>query len=410
MVVATIIGLVALWPHTHTRRLPGSFGPPAELVDGTVTSVVTTRCPAAQKSCSTVRVRVTSGPDRGRSAQLPELTFGTDVPKLEQGDRVVLGRSVDPTGRVDYYFSDLQRRRPLFLLAIGFAVVVVAVARWRGLAALIGLAITWTVLVWFVLPAVLDGKSPIAVALVGSSIIMLFVLYLVHGLNARTTTALLGTLASLGLTGALAGVFVAASHITGLSSEEATYLLAAGGRLNLSGVVLAGVVIGSLGALNDVTVTQASSVWELHAVNPALRAADVYRSGMRIGRDHIASTVYTLVFAYAGASLPLLILFTLADRRVGDILTSEVVAEEIVRTLVGSIGLVASVPLTTALAAAVVTRSTEPTNATRRRRRRPSLRAAGDRLALRLRRRAHRRRDQWQPPRGEREFRDDTDA
>jgi uncharacterized membrane protein len=408
MVVATIIGLVALWPHTRTRRLPGSFGPPAELVDGTVTSVANTRCPAVQKLCSTVRVRVTSGPDRGHAAQLPELTFGTDVPTLEKGDRVVLGRSVDPTGRVDYYFSDLQRRRPLFLLAVGFAVVVVAVARWRGLAALIGLAITWTVLVWFVLPAVLDGKSPIAVALVGSSLIMLFVLYLVHGLNARTTTALLGTLASLGLTGALAGVFVAASHITGLASEEATYLLAVGGRVNLSGVVLAGVVIGSLGALNDVTVTQASSVWELHAVNPALRALDLYRSGMRIGRDHIASTVYTLVFAYAGASLPLLILFTLADRRVGDILTSEVMAEEIVRTLVGSIGLVASVPLTTALASAVVTRSVEPAKPTRRRR--PSLRAAGDRLALRFRRRTHARRDQWRPPRGEREFWDETEA
>jgi uncharacterized membrane protein len=244
---------------------------------------------------------------------------------------------------------------------------------------------------------------------VGSSIIMLAVLYLVHGLNARTTTALLGTLVSLGLTGVLAGVFVAASHITGLASEEATYLLAVGGRLNLSGVLLAGVVIGSLGALNDVTVTQASSVWELHAVNPALRAVDLYRSGMRIGRDHIASTVYTLVFAYAGASLPLLILFTLADRRVGDILTSEVVAEEIVRTLVGSIGLVASVPLTTALASAVVTHGVEATKPTRRLpRRRPSLRAAGERLALRRRRRAHARRDQWRPPRGEREFWDEA--
>src|SRR5207244_8609393 len=341
MVLATIVGLVALWPHTRTRRLPASFGPPAELVDATVTAVASKRCPADQNVCSTVRVRVTSGPDRGHSAQLPELTFGADVPTLKIGDRVVLGRSVDPTGRVDYYFSDLQRRRPLVLLAIGFAVAVVAVARWRGFAALIGLAVTWTVLVWFVLPAVLDGKSPLAVALVGSSIIMLFVLYLVHGLNARTTTALLGTLASLGLTGALASAFVAASHITGLSSEEATYLQAVGGRLNLSGVILAGVVIGSLGALNDVTVTQASSVWELHAVNPALRAVDLYRSGMRIGRDHIASTVYTLVFAYAGASLPLLILFTLADRRVVAIRTSEVVAGEIGRPPGGRSGRVA---------------------------------------------------------------------
>ena len=230
-----------------------------------------------------------------------------------------------------------------------------AVGRWRGFAALIGLAITWAVLVWFVLPAVLDGKSPLAVALVGSSVIMLFVLYLTRGLQRPTTTALLGTLVSLGLTGVLASVFVAASHITGLSSEEGVYL-AVGGRATRErrpprrhrdrrarraerrhghpGV-------GGLGAARR---------------RPDVSTVALYRSAMRIGRDHIASTVDTLVLAYAGASLPLLILFTLADRRVGDILTSEMVAVEIVRTLVGSIGLVASVPLTTALAAVVVTR------------------------------------------------------
>jgi uncharacterized membrane protein len=331
-----------------------------KLVDATVTSARNAPCPAVQNVCSTVRVRVTSGPDRGKTTQLPELTFGADVPTLEQGDRVVLGRVVDPTGRVDYYFSDLQRRRPLLLLALLFAVAVVAIGRWRGFAALIGLAITWTVLVWFMLPAVLDGKSPVAVALVGSAVIMFFVLYLTHGLHMQTTTALLGTLVSLGLTGVLASVFVAASHITGLSSEENVYLQSVGGRFSVSGVLLAGIVIGALGALNDVTVTQASAVWELHAANPAFRPFALYRSAMRIGRDHIASTVDTLVLAYAGASLPLLILFTLADRPVGDILTSEIVAEEIVRTLVGSIGLVASVPLTTALAAVVVTRSRHP--------------------------------------------------
>ena len=357
LVVATAVGVVVLWPDDRSYELPGSFGPPVELVDATVTSVRSTQCPAVQNLCSTVRARVTSGPDRGKTTQLPELILGADVPTLEQGDRVVLGRSVDPTGRVDYYFADLQRRQPLFLLALLFAVAVVAIGRWRGFAALIGLAITWTILVWFMLPALLDGKSPLAVALVGSALIMLFVLYLTHGLHTQTTTALLGTLASLGLTGVLASVFVAAAHITGLASEESVYLQSVGGRFSVSGVLLAGIIIGALGALNDVTVTQASAVWELHAANPSFRARALYRSAMRIGRDHIASTVDTLVLAYAGASLPLLILFTLGDRPVGDILTGELVAAEIVRTLVGSIGLVASVPLTTALAAAVVTRS-----------------------------------------------------
>jgi uncharacterized membrane protein len=356
LILVTVAGVVLLWPDDRSYELPGDVGPPVDLVDATVSSVRSAPCPAVQNVCSTVRARITTGPDRGETKQLPEIVLGADLPALERGDKVVLGRVVDPTGRVDYYFADLQRRAPLVLLALIFAVAVVAVGRWRGFAALIGLVVTWTVLLWFILPAVLDGKSPVSVALVGSSVIMLFVLYLTHGIQARTTTALLGTLLSLGITGVLASVFVTGAHITGLASEESVYLQSIGVQFSLSDVLLAGIVIGALGALNDVTVTQASAVWELHAADPTFRPSALYRSAMRIGRDHIASTVDTLVLAYAGASLPLLILFTLGDRPTGDILTSEIVAVEIVRTLVGSIGLVASVPLTTALAAAVVTR------------------------------------------------------
>ena len=410
LVLATIVGLVALWPEHRTHSLPGDASPPVDLVDATVTSVVSAPCPAVQNVCSDVRVRITSGTDRDDSARLPEVILGADVPRLERGDRVVLGRTEDPTGRVDYYFSDFQRRTPLVLLALAFALVVVAVGRWRGFAALIGLGATWLVLLWFVLPAILDGKSPLAVALVGSSVMMLFVLYLTGGFNARTTAALLGTLASLGLTGGLASVFVAASHLTGLSTEEGIYLQTIGGRVNLSGVILAGVVIGALGALNDVTVTQASAVWELHAVNPTLRARALYHSAMRIGRDHIASTVDTLVLAYVGASLPLFILFTVSNRRVGDILTSEVVAGEVVRTLVGSIGLVASVPLTTGLAAAVVASGGSTSEVAPRMRRTSArlwLRRVSARVARPFQERAQRRRAAWRPAKGEREFRDE---
>jgi uncharacterized membrane protein len=410
LVLATIAGLVALWPENRTKSLPGDIGPTADLVNATVTSVTSAPCPAAQNICSHVRVRVTSGPDRGDRVQLPELILGADVPGLERGDRVVLGRTEDATGRAEYYFSDFQRRTPLVWLALIFAAAVVAVGRWRGLAALIGLAITWIVLLWFVLPAILDGESPVAVALVGSGVMMLFALYLTGGFNARTTTALLGTLASLALTGVLASLFVTAAHLTGLSSEEGVYLQTVAGRVDLSGVLLAGIVIGALGALNDVTVTQASAVWALHAVNPALRARELYGRAMRIGRDHIASTVDTLVLAYVGASLPLLIVFTLADRRVGDILTSEVVASEVVRTLVGSIGLVASVPLTTGLAAIVVASGGKRSVSARpfgRSLPRPSLRAIASRVGRPFRERAQRRRASWRPSRAEREFHDE---
>jgi uncharacterized membrane protein len=187
--------------------------------------------------------------------------------------------------------------------------------------------------------------------------------YVAHGVSARTTTALLGTLGSLALTALLAAVFVSATHLTGLASEETTSLQSAVGDVSLSGLVLAGIVIGSLGVLNDVTVTQASAVWEVHAANPSQSRRRLYSSGMRVGRDHIASTVYTLVLAYAGASLPLLILFSVAGQNLTNVLTGDLVGVEIVRTLVGSIGLVAAVPLTTALAAIVVAtsgRSVEP--------------------------------------------------
>lgn len=356
--LATIVGLAVLWPrHGVTNARP--LGTPAPLVNATVTATRATRCgPAGLSRCQDVTVRVTSGPDRGHAETMPEQVLGPGVPDLHPGDLIVVGRNVDPLGGpVQYNFADYQRAFPLWLLAIAFAVVVVLVARWRGLAALAGLALAWLVLVRFVLPDVLDGRSPVGVALVASAAIMIPVLYLAHGFNARTTTALLGTLASLAFTGVLAAVFVGATHLTGTASDEATYIASLAGNVNWSGLMLAGVVIGSLGVLNDVTVTQASATWELHEANPDRPTAKLYRASMRIGRDHIASNVYTLVLAYAGASLPLLILFALAGQPVHSVLTGETVAEELVRTLVGSIGLVASVPITTWLAALVVTRA-----------------------------------------------------
>ena len=195
-------------------------------------------------------------------------------------------------------------------------------------------------LVRFVLPAILAGESALAVATVGAAVIALVIIYLAHGSRPSTTTAVLGTLAALGLTALLAVVFVEATKLTGLSSEEGTYLRGVlGSTINLRGLLLAGIMIGTLGVLNDVTVTQASAVWEIYRANPAVGVRKLYASAMRIGRDHIASTVDTLVLAYAGAALPLFLMFTVADRRLGDVVTGEIVAQEIVQTLVGSLGL-----------------------------------------------------------------------
>jgi uncharacterized membrane protein len=210
------------------------------------------------------------------------------------------------------------------------------------------------VLVWFVLPAVLDGRNPLAVAVVGSAAIAFLALYLAHGFTTMTTVALLGTLASLAITAGLAELFVGLAQLSGFASEEAVVVQVGAARIDLAGIILGGVVIGALGAIDDMTVTQASAVWELRAANPSMSRRSLARSGLRIGRDHVASTVNTLALAYAGASMPVLLLLVLSGQAVATVVSGEVIATEIVRTLVGSIGLVAAVPLTTWLAAAAV--------------------------------------------------------
>jgi uncharacterized membrane protein len=197
------------------------------------------------------------------------------------------------------------------------------------------------------------------VAVVGSCLIMFGVLYLTHGLSARTSTAVLGTLLSLALIGVLGATFAAAAKLTGLDDQTNNLIATLGTGVDARGLLLAGVIIGALGVLDDVTVTQTSVVWELRSANPDLSPAALFTAAMRIGRDHVASAVNTLVLAYAGASLPLLLLFTLSGRALGEVVTAQDVATEVVRTLVGSIGLVASVPITTALAALVASRESD---------------------------------------------------
>ena len=356
--VATLVGLAVLWPDGDAVERPGSFGPPVQLVDGTVVGDREVTCEGSPfgtgSKCRVATVRLAEGPEKGTTVDL-DLFEGPGQPRLHTGDPVVLGRAEGRTG-VDYYFSDFQRRSPLLWLGLVFAVAVIAIGRLRGLAALVGLGLSFVLLIAFVLPAILEGSNPLLVAIVGSSAIMFVLMYLAHGVNSKTTAALVGTLVSLALTGLLAAVFVEVARVAEVTTEETAYLQINASQVSLEGILLGGIIIGSLGVLNDVTVTQASAVWALRGADPKAGAVDLYRRAMRIGRDHIASTVDTLVLAYAGASLPLLLLFTLASRPIGDVVTGGLVAEEIVRTLVGGIGLVASVPVTTALAALVATR------------------------------------------------------
>ncbi|WP_296368541.1 YibE/F family protein [Pseudonocardia sp.] len=351
--IATLVGLAVLWP---TAAAPAAnSGTP---VHGRITATKVSECSpgSGDNGCLALVVHMTDGPLPGRDlAQLVPVEPST--PRYAVGDEIVLSFSGgNPDDPGSYSVVDFQRGASLWWLAGLFAAAVLVLGRWRGLTALVALGLSFVVLIVFVLPAILQGHNPLAVAIVGACLIMFVVLYLTHGPSARTSTAVLGTLVSLALIGALSYGFSVASELTGLDEQTSTLIQSLGTAVDARGLLLAGMVIGALGVLDDVTVTQTSAVWELRRADPTMSARGLFASAMRIGRDHVSSAVNTLVLAYAGASLPLLLLFTLSGRGLGDVITSQDVATEVVRTLVGSIGLVASVPITTALAALVASR------------------------------------------------------
>ncbi|WP_055716451.1 YibE/F family protein [Streptomyces torulosus] len=372
---AVLVGLVVLWPGGAPPHERTGVGFDRQTQSATVTKVEEVDCASvnasgvpptgdtstaegssaqqqAKGTCKKATVRVDTGKDKGRT--FTEIVQPDQSRQLKQGQEVVVAYEPAAPKDLQYSVTDVNRKFPMALLAGIFALAVVVVGRMRGVMALVALAISFLVLTFFILPAILQGSNPLVVAVVGASAIMLIALYMCHGLSARTSVAVIGTLISLLLIGLLGSQFIDWAALTGNTDDNTGLIHGLYPEIDMSGLLLAGVIIGSLGVLDDVTVTQTSAVWELHEANPAMGWRGLYRAGIRIGRDHIASVVNTLVLAYAGAALPLLLLFSIAQSSVGTVANSELVAEEIVRTLVGSIGLVASVPVTTALAALVV--------------------------------------------------------
>jgi uncharacterized membrane protein len=376
--VAVVAGAAWLWPSQQKLDIPLPFqnaaggavtteaghvvsSTAATCGDQSVGAVLTAKPVSADGEgahCVQSFIAIDSGPNKGANTLL-EFSGGPGQPNLAVGDHIRITRQVEPTGTTTYSFYDYERTWPLAGLAAAFAIVVVAVARWRGLRALIGIVVAFGVLVVFLLPALRDGASAIPVALVASAVILYAVIYLAHGVSLRTSAALLGTLTALLLAAILSWGAIELANLTGLSEEENNAVVTYLGNVSITGLLLAGFIIGSLGVLNDVTVTQASTVFELAELEGSSRRA-IFVGAMRVGRDHIASTVYTLVLAYAGSALPLLLLFSVANRSLGDVLTSESVAIEIARSAVGGIALALSVPLTTAIAAVLATPATAP--------------------------------------------------
>lgn len=354
LLIATVVATWMLWP---TDRSAIGSRPLIDANAEPISAVVTDISGARDEAIPAVGIRLTSGDNEGSTTAMqvpPEiLEHG-----LGEGDKVSVVFLADAMeSGSPYVFLDYQRQLPMGLLFAGYLLVVALVARIKGLAAVVGLLASLGVIVFFAIPAIMAGANPVAVALTAGSLMMFCAVYLAHGVSIRTTTALLGTFGGLAITLAVGLWALRAAHVTGAQGDTGQLISTMFPDLRLGDLILCGLVIACLGALNDVTITQASAVWELHAANPKLTKRELWRGGMRIGEDHIASTVYTLAFAYVGTALPLLILAALIDRTFLATLGAGEIAEEIVRTLVSSIGLILAIPMTTAIAVALVHRA-----------------------------------------------------
>jgi uncharacterized membrane protein len=354
LLMATVVGLVLLWP--SQAELPEALTPPEALVRAEVVEVRAVEGDADAITGESGRllqitVELLDGSQAGERQSLPPVA-SDGLPDLRAGDRINVER-VTIDGDARYYVRDVRRLPALGVLVGLFVIAVLAIGRWHGVRSLLGLGLSLFLVVRFVVPAILAGTSPPLVAMVGAMAIMIVTLYLTHGFNEMTTSAVIGTASALALTIGLALLFIDRGHLTGFSSEEAIVARMAVQGLDLRGLVLAGLIIAALGVLDDVTISQASTVFVLHQTDRTLGWVALFGRAMKVGRDHIASVVNTLFLAYAGASLALLVLFSTGGLPVADIVNSEVLAEEIVKTVVGSLGLIAAVPLTTALATTV---------------------------------------------------------
>ena len=369
--VLAVVGMVLLWPSSARSAAQADMAVTgSDYQSARVTATSSQTCQGSsddglpdgtvpdQVQCLQVSAVVTSGAHAGLGVKV-WATANLRAADVPVGTRITLEHYPAADGQDELWaWHDFARTIPLLVLAGLFAAVTIGVARLRGLWALIGLGLSFTVIATFMLPALLAGENALLVGLVGSTVIMFVVLYLAHGPTRRTSAALLGTLAGLGVTAALGVAAASAAHINGAVSEDSNRLaslLGQTGSTGLRGIFLCGVVLAGLGVLNDVTVTQSSAVWELRSADPTATRNDLFTRAMRIGRDHIASTIYTIAFAYAGASLPVLLLVEVYQLPLIETLTSAEFAGEIVRTLVGSIGLVLAIPLTTAIAALMAT-------------------------------------------------------
>jgi uncharacterized membrane protein len=354
--VITLVGLVALWPGGRDGLIdPAMLGTTTAEAEVVFTDYgpCTGTVEADRVYCEFATLEITSGDTAGDTPVL-ETSLDASGANLESGDRILVNVDRLDDGRVLYSFNDFQRGQSMTVLVVLFVLAVLVLGRWKGAGALAGLAVSLAVLTAFALPSLLDGNAPLLVAIVAATAIAFVAIFLAHGVTISSAVSLLSSFVCLVMTGVLGWIFVEAANFTGYTEESSFFLNAFGVPIDARGILLAGIIIGSLGVLDDVIVTQVSAVAQLKRARPESGWRELFRPALDIGRDHVSSTVNTLFLAYAGAALPLLLLFSEAQQSVSGVATREVVAVEIVRALVGSIGLVASVPVSTLLASLAI--------------------------------------------------------
>ncbi len=307
-----------------------------------------------------VRVRLLEGP----YAQVPmELEYGrqqirADQTLLRPGDRILVAITKTAENLVQAHFVEHVRTPALFWLWVVFVAAILLLSGWKGLRSLLSMLFSLLVIIRYIIPAILGGADPLWVSISGSALLLGSTLYLTYGWNAKTHASVLSMIGVLLLAGVLSDLSLAFARLSGQGDENALFLLQLmPGRIQLRGLLLGGMLIGALGVLDDLVTTQVATVFEIYAANPTLSARELYRRAMRVGQDHVAATVNTLILAYAGASLPMLLLFSSGGGNYLRLLNYSFVAEEIVRTLVGSLALIAAVPLTTIIASGMVKRA-----------------------------------------------------
>jgi uncharacterized membrane protein len=305
-----------------------------------------------------LEVLVTSGSVKNRQVQVKtSLTPKFKDIKFKKGEDILIGYVTIGRNTESFYLIDYSRTKPLFIVFALFIFLSIIVGGSRGFYSLLGMAISLVILVVYILPLIINGANPFYALSLGVVLMIPTLFYISHGFNNKTTVAVVGTMVSLIITVVLAKVLTDAAHLTGIIFPEIeTLLYSKNGEIDLKGILLAGIMMGSLGVIDDVSMTQASIVNELHNADPKKELKELFKNAMNVGRDHIGSVVNTLILVYVGGSLSTLLLFTQFPRPLNVLLNNEVIALQLAISLVGSIGLIIAIPITTFFAAWIITK------------------------------------------------------